>query len=311
MSSDTNEEEKKSSTDEQGNKHKYNTKLTALPDIQVLSDRVICILGQNPRNMTLQGTNTYLVGRGKKRLLIDSGEGIPSYIPLLKQAMKENGVEEISGIICTHWHGDHINGIPSIRKEFGSNIPIYKHESKNMDNKLDLKFNKIEDKQEFKCDGDDTTLIMHYTPGHCDDHICIELLQENAIFSGDCILGEGSCVFKDLYLYMLSLKKLLLFKSDIMYPGHGPKINDATKKISYYIEHRNNREEQIINALKLKNNEFNGDYIDSITICDIVYNKTPLKLKTQAHNNLKHHLHKLLMEGRVLKNQQDKYLFVR
>ena len=309
LSSNTNNEEQKKS-DNGKNTHKYDTKLTPLPDIQVLSDRVICILGQNPRSMTLQGTNTYLIGKGKKRMMIDSGEGIESYIPLLKQAMKENDIEEIIGIICTHWHYDHINGIPSIRKEFGLNIPIYKYESKNMDNKLDLKFNKIIDGQKFKID-DETTLIIHYTPGHCDDHVVIELLEENAIFSGDCVLGEGSCIFKDLYLYMLSLNKLLKFKSDSMYPGHGPKINDAMKKINYYIQHRNKREEQIMNVLKLKNNELNGDYIDSLTICDIVYDQTPLNLKTQAHNNLKHHLHKLVMEGRVLKNEQDKYLFVK
>ena len=298
------QDEKKSSSKED----KYGTKLTVLPDIQVLSENVICILGQNPRAMTLQGTNTYLIGKGKSRIMIDTGEGIESYIPILKKAMKDNNINDIQCIICTHFHFDHIGGIKSIRKAFNKDIPIYKYKNINYDNKLDLKFNNIVDKQIFKCNG--ATLIAHYTPGHCDDHIVIEYVEENAIFSGDCILGEGSCVFIDLYLYMLSLKKLLTFNCDIMYPGHGPKINNATKKINQYINHRNNREMQIVNALKIKNKELNGIGCDSLTLCDIVYDKTPKKLKNSAHNNLKHHLHKLVMEGKVVKDDNDKYLLI-
>eukprot|EP01084_Bolivina_argentea_P185430 319763_1 len=276
--------------------YKSDPNLTKLPDIQVLSDRVICILGQNPGMFTLQGTNTYLIGTGKKRFLIDTGEGIKSYINVLKKAMKENGVESIEGIICTHYHHDHIDGIPSIHNAFGKDIPIYKYYSDSKESKLNNKFIKIVDKQIFKCEG--ATLICHYTPGHCDDHIALELMEENAIFSGDCILGEGSCVFDDLYSYMLSLKKLLTFKCDCMFPGHGPRINDAQKKINEYINHRNDREKQIINVLK------NNKSIDSWKICDIVYDTIPQRLKKQAHKSLMHHLNKLIMEQKVKKKKK-------
>lgn len=84
-----------------------------IANISVLSPLVTRILGLNPGKFTLQGTNTYLVGRGKQRVLIDTGEGKPEYLEQLAKYAETVGFE-ISAIMLTHWHGDHIGGVQGI-----------------------------------------------------------------------------------------------------------------------------------------------------------------------------------------------------
>ena len=66
-----------------------------IDDISRLSRLVVRVLGLNPGPFTLQGTNTYLVGAGRSRLLIDAGENMPGYVELLHKVMEEHGVERV------------------------------------------------------------------------------------------------------------------------------------------------------------------------------------------------------------------------
>lgn len=68
--------------------------------------------------------------------------------------------------------------------------------------------------------------VIH-TPGHTTDHIILYLKEENAVFSGDCILGEGSSVFDDLFEYLKSLELIRNLNPSVVYPGHGPVIENV------------------------------------------------------------------------------------
>ena len=85
-----------------------------LPDIDVWSDRVVVALGQNPSAFTGPGTNTYLVGTGKRRILLDTGDGREEYLPILERALVRAECEGLQEIVLTHGHPDHIGGVESI-----------------------------------------------------------------------------------------------------------------------------------------------------------------------------------------------------
>lgn len=136
---------------------------------------------------------------------------------------------------------------------------------------------------------------MH-TPGHTEDHLVFWLREEDAVFSGDCILGEGrAVVFEDLADYLASLRRIASLNPKIIYPGHGPEIPDPGQRISEYIEHRLEREQQIVAVL--------GHSVqDSLSVMDIVqkvYTTTPVHLHMAAAGNVRHHLSKLIKDGAV------------
>ena len=90
-----------------------------LPDLDRWSNRVVVALGQNPGAFTGPGTNTYLVGTGESRILLDTGDGRDEYLPVLERAMDFAGCRALQEIVLTHGHPDHIGGVQSILDRFG------------------------------------------------------------------------------------------------------------------------------------------------------------------------------------------------
>ncbi|CAG8778656.1 15109_t:CDS:2, partial [Gigaspora rosea] len=201
-------------------------KLQTIPSFTQLSNRVVRILGENPGKFTLQGTNTYLIGTGSRKILLDTGEGKPKYIQTLAESFKKLGENVIiTDILITHWHIDHVGGIDSIlqyTKE--NNLPtptIHKRLNPKRDKRT---YQPIEENQIYHTDG--ASLRAIFTPGHSEDHVAFYLEEENALFTGDAVLGVGTTIFETLNEYINSLQKMKELSPGRIYPGHGPMVED-------------------------------------------------------------------------------------
>mmetsp|Transcript_20584 Transcript_20584/g.71200 ORF Transcript_20584/g.71200 Transcript_20584/m.71200 type:complete len:153 (+) Transcript_20584:84-542(+) len=139
------------------------------------------ILGMNPSPYALQGTNCYLVGTGRHRVLLDTGEGRPEFHRLLDHVLAEVGCE-LCGIVLTHSHADHMGGVPQIlRDRPGIYVRRFvpgggwkvgcmgtpeddRHPSKIWNGA----FEPLQDEAVLRVEG--ATLRMLHTPGHATDH---------------------------------------------------------------------------------------------------------------------------------------------
>lgn len=165
-------------------------------------ESAIRILGQNPGMMTLQGTNSYIVGSLKNRILIDtSDEDKPEYLKLLNKVINEENIK-ISDIIITHWHHDHIGSLEEIKKKkiVDENCRFWKFPRDCDDYGFELK--ELSDGQEFLVD-EMTKLKVYHTPGHTVDHVILFDEERKIVYSGDCILGEGTAVFEVRFVMVM------------------------------------------------------------------------------------------------------------
>ena len=272
----------------------------ALVDVVQLAPWCIRILGQNPGCYTLQGTNTYLIGTGPSRILIDTGEGKPGYNALLMGVLQAHNVRSISDILVTHGHCDHIGGIAELQRAFPE-VRVWKRRSagtrcpSHISDGLAarLQYRDVEDGQKFATEGAVVRAVA--TPGHTDDHLAYFAEGCGVLFSGDCILGSGSsCVFQDLGQYMNSLRTLRALEPTAVYPGHGDIITEPVKGIDQYLDHRLQREREVLQQLEAAGPRTVPQLVE------LIYRDTiPSLLKRAAQNSVRLHLQKLAEEQRV------------
>ncbi|KAI4930011.1 hypothetical protein J4E85_004634 [Alternaria conjuncta] len=258
--------------------------LVSLPEVEQVSDRVIRVLGGNPSKLkfTLQGTNTYIVGRGASRLLIDTGEGKPQWIASIKSLLSKENIA-IDKVLLTHWHHDHIQGVPDLLAH-SPDTKVYKNDPH--DDWL-----AISDGQKFETEG--ATLRAFFCPGHTTDHTAFVLEEEDAMFTADNVLGQGTAVFEDLAAYMKSLDAMSTQFRGRAYPGHGPVIEDGPSKITEYTKHRKQREKQVLDVLA------ESQVMGSMDIVKVIYKDYPENLWEPAERGIRQILDKLKHEGKV------------
>jgi len=241
--------------------------------------RVERILAPNPSIYTGPGTNTYLIESVDEALILDPGPVIASHLEAIVLAVADlNPV----GVVATHTHPDHAPLANPLAKEL--DVPVYGYE-RGMDFVPDIRIG----------DGDTipigmTELVAVHTPGHTPDHLCF--MMDTLLFTGDHIMEGSTVVMEDAGDYLDSLYRVQELHVEHIEPGHGAAMDDAGRVIDQYIEHRLERERQIVEAVRSGANSVDD-------IIDAVYAEVPEILRPAAAHQLQVQLDKLAGDGLV------------
>ena len=216
------------------------------------------VVARNPGPFTFMGTGTYIVGRGEVAM-IDPGPDLPEHLEAILAALEPG--ERVTHILVTHHHSDHSPLARPLKAKTGA--AIYgcavgaAAEESTIRTEAGADFDFAPDVS--LCGGGQVlegpgwTLEAVATPGHTSNHICFALKEENALFSGDHIMGWSTTVITppdgDMTDYMESLERVKARDFDVLWPTHGPPIREVTPFIEAYATHRRAREAQVLAAV--------------------------------------------------------------
>ncbi len=209
-------------------------------------ERARCVLAPNPGMMTLDGTNTWVLREpgARRAVVVDPGPLDDAHLDAVASVAGEVGV-----VLLTHAHLDHSEGAAAFASRVGCGVRA-------LDPSYRLGGEGLHDGDVVAVDG----LELHVvgTPGHTSDSLSFVLPAEDAVLTGDTVLGRGTTVVAHpdgrLGAYLDSLHRLhrLAEAEEVhqVWPGHGPVIDDALAALDFYLAHRKERLEQVREALR-------------------------------------------------------------
>ena len=258
------------------------------------------IVARNPSAFTAYGTGTYVIGHGKVAV-IDPGPMIQEHVDALLGALEG---EDVTHILITHTHIDHSPAAAPIKAALG--VKTYgfgPHGSgryapgEQVEEGGDADF--VPDVTLGHGDiieGSGWSVEAVHTPGHTSNHLCFQLREEKALFSGDHVMGWSTTIVSppdgDMADYLASLRLLLGRDDEIYWPTHGPSIAKPRPFVRAYLGHRNLRERQILDHLKAET----GRIADMVPL---MYRNVPRELHRAAERSVFAHLIHMCETGRA------------
>jgi len=209
--------------------------------------RAFLVRANNPSPMTLEGTNTWVLVEpgGDQAIVVDPGPDDARHRDAVMAMVAAAGAKQVALIVLTHGHVDHSEGAPALSQVAAAPIravaPMHCSQGQQQ----------LSDGERLRIGGLHLDVIA--TPGHTADSACFLVDADAGLVTGDTILGRGSTVVARpdgvLADYLASLRRLRALVDErqllAVLPGHGPVVDDPAAKIDAYLQHREERLQQV------------------------------------------------------------------
>jgi glyoxylase-like metal-dependent hydrolase (beta-lactamase superfamily II) len=258
------------------------------------------VIANNPGPFTFTGTGVYIVGRGEVAV-IDPGPALPEHLEALKTALAG---ETVTHVLVTHQHADHSPLAHPLARWAGcevwaSGITTVKQLPGDirLDDEADIGFRPDRTlRSDDLLRGPGWTLEALATPGHTASHTCFLLHEENALFTGDHIMGWSTTVVSppdgDMQDYFDSLDLVAARAPSVLWPTHGPPVTEPGPFIAAYKAHRLDREAQIVARLEAGDTRIND-------MVPVMYAAVDQRLWPAAAHSVLAHMERMVRAGLV------------
>ncbi|MGY1680689.1 MBL fold metallo-hydrolase [Geodermatophilus sp. SYSU D01176] len=262
----------------------------AMPRTADLEPLVTRVLAPNPSPMTLDGTNTYVVGApgSGQAVLVDPGPDDPAHLAAVEAALAARDARCVA-VLVTHHHGDHAEAALPWGVRLEAQVAAADARVAGPGGWV------LEPGERLELAG--TTLDVVPTPGHTADHLAFRL-ESGAVLVGDHVLGRGTSVVThpegDVLAYLASLRRVHDLGASALYCGHGPELTeDPGAVLDFYLAHRAFRESQLLAAVVR-----GAGTVDEL-VAD-VYADVPREVWPAAAESTRATLAKLAAEGHMV-----------
>lgn len=269
-------------------------------EAQPVSPLIRRLVANNPGPFTFKGTGVYIIGHGDVAI-IDPGPDNAEHIDAILRAVEG---ERVTHILVTHRHMDHSPAAHPLAERTGAKVYGSKIAPKPSDcDELRLE---ASDDHGFKPDfdvqdgdrftGPGWTIEAVFTPGHTNNHMAYALIEENALFPGDHIMGWSTTIIGppdgDMTDYLDSLEKVRDRDFTTLWPTHGPPVTDVRPFVQAFIDHRLGREAAIIEQMKAGKTSIKD-------MVSVIYADVDKRLHPAACHSVLAHMIRLVEMGRV------------
>lgn len=216
------------------------------------------VVARNPGPFTFHGTGTFILGH-RRVAVIDPGPDRADHVSALLDGLRG---EQITHLLVTHTHRDHSPACAALQRATGARTYGYgphgsgraAGDAAAVEEGADRDFvPDVRVRDGDVIEGEGWSVECVYTPGHTSNHVCYQLREERALFSGDHVMGWSTTVVAppdgDMAAYLRSLRRLLERDDAVYWPTHGPAIEDPQPFVRAYLEHRRAREAQVLECL--------------------------------------------------------------